>query len=615
MSVDLMLDFDDRLEHHVGMSSDAGGMSIDQDGEWDISLFDELDELGDAEELLKSLDAMGCADGALNLAFDVDVPLWRSEAGGDASSSCPDGDMAAGSLSPAHTLSSASSPASLETASPHTPPEDVPSPQSQPSPQSICSDSSGFCDFVLEKQATKRTNQASRAKPTQPAKRPVRVTPKLSIQPKPVITALPLAPKTIIIQPIHRALPVKPPPITIHPAPPVVHPVLLPQPAQVLHIQTPPAVPAAPPVVTVTLQSPAGYGSDEDTRASRLQQRMIKNRESASLSRRKKKEYLQMLETRLKVALSENAQLKNENGSLKKQLQGLISENTVLKATAPKRRAVCLMVLLVFLVFNIGPISLNSAPGATSLAAGRPAGRHLLGFSPEPETDPAVDRAEDTVPEEKALMVVKKSPFVFGPPPPCQPPVNRTKCIKMAHDLRGWVHRHEVERNKIQRMSNSHQRSRSIPKPSEMKDEVALPVQYRESSASATSELQVYYAPHRTYSSFFDELNRRGDTFYVVSFRRDHLLLPATSHVKGRRPKMSLVLPALKINDSMIRDQDFEVMMQIDCEVMDTRILHIKSASIPPFLRVNQSHGDTVYNPTPTSSHAPPPVRVLMGSA
>lgn len=30
-------------------------------------------------------------------------------------------------------------------------------------------------------------------------------------------------------------------------------------------------------------------------------------------------------------------------------------QNTVLKTTAPKRRAVCLMVVLVFLVFNLGP--------------------------------------------------------------------------------------------------------------------------------------------------------------------------------------------------------------------------------------------------------------------
>lgn len=34
------------------------------------------------------------------------------------------------------------------------------------------------------------------------------------------------------------------------------------------------------------------------------------------------------------------------------------------------------------------------------------------------------------------------------------------------------------------------------------------------------SELQVYYAPHHTYSDFFGELNRRGDTFYIVSFRK-----------------------------------------------------------------------------------------------
>uniref|UniRef100_W5KSR3 Activating transcription factor 6 n=1 Tax=Astyanax mexicanus TaxID=7994 RepID=W5KSR3_ASTMX len=208
-------------------------------------------------------------------------------------------------------------------------------------------------------------------------------------------------------------------------------------------------------------------------------------------------------------------------------------------------------------------------------------------------------------------VVVKTDPLVLRPPPPCQPPVNKTKCMRLASELRGWVHRHESERTKSWRPSSTHPRGRFIPKA-----EVAqiVTVQYSDSRPLDGNELQVYYAPHHPYSNFFDEINRRGDTFYVVSFRRDHLLLPATNHNKGSRPKMSVLLPAMNINESVIKDKEFEVMMQIDCEVMDTRILHIKSSTIPPVLRVNETDSGSFYHSAPNNNPAKPPV-VLMGSA
>ncbi|XP_034736747.1 cyclic AMP-dependent transcription factor ATF-6 alpha isoform X1 [Etheostoma cragini] len=644
MSTNSMLSFGNH-QHNPVMDSETGVMSIDHGGEWDISLFDELDNLGDTDELLQALEHAGYAS---ELDFDIDIPPWNEV---DTSSTCTDGEVSLDSLSPAHTLSSVPSPTSVEALSPYFLQDEALSPQSQSSSVSVCSESSGFSVISPPaKKAPKRTSQTARARQAQPIKRPIQIGQRVSIQPKPLITAVPLAhasaplqAKTIIIQPLQTAvLPVvkqapiniQPAPINIQPAPPPGHTIVLSQPSQVLQIQTTRAVTAnvvtmptlsqdrhLPVAAPVTLRTPS---SDDESKLGQRQQRMIKNRESASLSRKKKKDYLLSLEARLKMALSENEELKSENGTLKKQLEGLLSENTVLKVTAPKRRAVCLMVVLVFVMLNIGPMSLfQGGPGSKlSMQHG---GRHLLGFSSEAETEVVMgpdpldsgpsEMADSS--EDKALMVVK-DPIFLRPPPPCQPPVNRTKCRELAHELRGWVHRHEVQQTKSRRMSNSNNKpTRTILKTENKEADGAqiVTVQYTETTEGKNlgNELQVYYAPHHTYSDFFDEINRRGDTFYVVSFRRDHLLLPATNHNKGSRPKMSLVLPAMNINDSIIRDKDYEVMMQIDCEVTDTRILHIRSSSIPPLLRVNRT--GTFYQHPSTDSQAAPPVGVLMGSA
>lgn len=63
------------------------------------------------------------------------------------------------------------------------------------------------------------------------------------------------------------------------------------------------------------------------------------------------------------------------------------------------------------------------------------------------------------------------------------------------------------------------------------------------------NELQLFEpTPEQLYAEFFEAINRKDDTFYVVSFNADHMLLPALNHNKTRRPKMALILPSMIAN-------------------------------------------------------------------
>ncbi|NWR61520.1 ATF6A factor, partial [Bucorvus abyssinicus] len=614
-----------------------------------------------------------------NFQFDLDLMSWDSDLWNITGHAYTDASVKTEPLSPATSNCSVPSPSSVDSPVQNVPDDADFSCSSQMSPVSLYSKScrspaspegdGGKKPAVSISSRSANNSGRTLKRCGQTASRPL-------IQPKPLLPAVPEAQanigipaKTIIIQtlPTLVPLPKHQPVVNIQPAPPKGQSVVLPQPA-VVQLQTSGVLPASQPVIAVTGGTPplhkptvnalpptAGNGSTGgkipttkpllqstpsavgmDVNVLRRQQRMIKNRESAFQSRKKKKEYMLGLEARLEAALLENEKLKKENSTLKRQLDEVVLENQKLKVSSPKRRTLCVMVILAFIMLNYDPFgnstetigclieviihlfqrSYRSSCNFCGFADGS---AYSLAFIKGISLCLFLSRYDRSVSDNKALMIVSEEPLLYISPPPCQPLINRTESLRLNHELRGWVHRHEVERTRSRRLSNNQQQKARVVQSSlsEKADSQLMAMPYTDTRLSRNSgnELQVYYASPRSYQDFLEAIRRREDTFYVVSFRRDHLLLPATTHNKTRRPKMSIVLPAVNINENVINGQDYEVMMQIDCEVMDTRILHIKSSSVPPYLREQRrNHTDTFYSSTPSVPDTPHVLRAIVKS-
>lgn len=80
----------------------------------------------------------------------------------------------------------------------------------------------------------------------------------------------------------------------------------------------------------------------------------------------------------------------------------------------------------------------------------------------------------------------------------------------------------------------------------------------------------------------FKAIKRQEDTFYVLSLNTDHILLSPSTYNKSSRPKMSLLLPTAEPSPN----GDI-MMMQVDCEVFNTKEIELKSHMIPANLRPN----------------------------
>ncbi|KAK2834039.1 hypothetical protein Q7C36_014740 [Tachysurus vachellii] len=422
------------------------------------------------------------------------------------------------------------------------------------------------------------------------------------LQPRPVCVAA----KTLILQGTQPV--VLSPSVCLGSAPAIVkmEPV-----SPSMHCTSPTAPPTTKPIIPAS-SLPGSNCGDIDMKVLKRQQRMIKNRESACQSRKKKKEYVQNLEAQLREAQQENERLRRENHTLRLRLASIEGAES-----GSNKRAVCVMVLLLFITFSFAPVSITDRKLPSALEDGEElhTGRRLLVYEPgrvvnDSATEDKLDSEEDIgedgwrrreVERDNAEsfhfrnvsnlfsdvkdLVLQDLDRLFSSSDCRQ--FNRSESLRLADELRGWVHRHQIDRKKTNRKPKIAQKAKiAQQKAQHRKTNFSryLPI---ETHRSIESQLQLLPGPEVSYSDFLDAIDRREDTFYVVSFRRDHLLLPAISHNKTTRPKMSLVMPAMAVNESVYNSSQggYELMMQVDCEVMDTRIIPIKSSVVPPSLR------------------------------
>ncbi|XP_026279651.1 cyclic AMP-dependent transcription factor ATF-6 beta isoform X1 [Frankliniella occidentalis] len=367
-----------------------------------------------------------------------------------------------------------------------------------------------------------------------------------------------------------------------------------------------------------------------EIKALKRQQRMIKNRESACLSRKKKKEYVSSLEGRLSELEQENIQLQLENNVLKERVNEL--ENAMSWTKSPTfsvktKKATAILVCIIMITLNLGSIPSMVSRSSDSLTMGSLEmkggsvsssvthhGRSLL-WAPTEDVSSTNNSSSE--------YLSRNSSGSAAVQPICPLFINQTESIRLDSELRRWIGSdpdHPAPQDPIlskpftdskdalhggPSKSTSDQKLGSPTNLSKMPSKApehnsthkekrsklrrkSLAHRATKKSSTASHEVEVYgvRSPLYDYTAFLDSFQRRDDTFYVVSFSGDHILLPAQAHNSSSRPKMSLVLPAVPINKSMFGLNHIR-MMQIDCEVTNTQMLRVRQDDIPAHFRTS----------------------------
>ena len=334
----------------------------------------------------------------------------------------------------------------------------------------------------------------------------------------------------------------------------------------------------------------------------RREARKIRNREAATISRKKKKEYVDNLEHKINGLVKENSDLKIENLKLKGKLADYetLHKNgfnysfnpeckcrSLLSSNSSNRKATLSLLAVVFMLgLNLGPFSgvlvsndnsiSNLTEANPKLVAKHGPGRTLLSTV---ERDVIGLNASHIRNTSNTLNTNCKMYF------------NQTESLRMETDLRDWLSKVKLEKEEVikykqLRAKNERQLKNRFSKPIPLPRLKAWIQKRTESDFNEFNDYAIdsYYPnikiPNINYDDLLSAIHRRDDTFYLLSYStKDHLIIPPMSRNSSEvRPRFSLLIPLIStLNESLIRGTNVSYsqmsIMQIDCQVINTKMV------------------------------------------